>query len=393
PAYGVDEGTGGGGLGVDGTGFRVVTVTRTGDAAEIASNTVSVDYATSDGTASRLKDYEQALGTLVFAPGETSKTFNVFVADDAFQEGAEMVRLSISNPVGTTLGANMSATLTINSADTAPGPSPVRAESFNAAFFVRQHYHDFLNREPDPPGYTFWQGEIFNCGINPACTEVRRINVSAAFFLSIEFQETGYLVYRLYKTAYGDATSPGVPGTVPVIRLNEFLPDSQRVGRGIVVGPQGWESRLEANKAAFALEFVLRPRFLAAYPLSMSAPEFVDKLVLNSGVALSPAERAALAAQINNSPNPSAARAAVLRQVADNAQLRAAELNRAFVLMEYFGYLRRNPDDAPEPTLNYAGWRFWLDKLEQFQGNFVNAEMVKAFLTSFEYVDRFGNRQ
>ena len=81
--------------------------------------------------------------------------------------------------------------------------------------FVRQHYHDFLNREPDAAGLAFWAGEIEGCGADAQCREVKRINVSAAFFLSIEFQQTGYLVYRTYKAAYGDATSPNVAGTVP----------------------------------------------------------------------------------------------------------------------------------------------------------------------------------
>ena len=56
--------------------------------------------------------------------------------------------------------------------------------------------------------------------------------------------------------------------------------------------------------------------------------------------------------------------------------------------MEYFGYLRRNPDDAPDA--DFRGWKFWLSKLNQFGGNFVQAEMVKAFITSDEYRHRFG---
>src|SRR5205085_11075590 len=130
--------------------------------------------------------------------------------------------------------------------------------------FVRQHYHDFLNREPDAPGLQFWTNEIESCGADSACREVKRINVSAAFFLSIEFQETGYLVERIYKTAYGDATSPNVAGTVPVIRLNEFLPDTQRIGQGVIVGQGNWQQQLEDNKNAYALEFVRRQRFADA---------------------------------------------------------------------------------------------------------------------------------
>jgi hypothetical protein len=177
------------------------------------------------------------------------------------------------------------------------------------------------------------------------------------------------------------------------VRANEFLPDTQRLGLGVVVGNTNWEQRLELNKRDYALEFVLRPRFLAAYPLSMTPAEFVDRLNQNAGFVLTQAERDALVAHLRSSPDVAGARASVLRQVADHAGLRQAELNRAFVLMQYFGYLRRNPDDAPEPGLNYGGWRFWLDKLNLFQGNFVNAEMVKAFITSTEYIDRFGDRQ
>src|SRR6185295_12790668 len=125
----------------------------------------------------------------------------------------------------------------------------------NAGFFVRLHYLDFLNREPDASGLAFWTNEITSCGSDVPCAEVKRINVSAAFFLSIEFQETGYLVERLYKTAFGDSTSvvsDGQGGTkqivVPIIRLQEFLPDTQTIGRGVVVGQGNWQQQLENNK-------------------------------------------------------------------------------------------------------------------------------------------------
>ena len=91
-----------------------------------------------------------------------------------------------------------------------------------AGFFVRQHYVDFLNREPDPDGLNFWTNQITQCGTDAQCIEIKRINVSAAFFLSIEFQETGYLVYRMYKSAFGNL--PGAP--VPV-GFNEFLRATQ----------------------------------------------------------------------------------------------------------------------------------------------------------------------
>jgi Domain of unknown function (DUF4214) len=74
-------------------------------------------------------------------------------------------------------------------------------------------------------------------------------------------------------------------------------------------------------------------------------------------------------------------RAQVLMAVAENEDLRRSEFNKAFVLMQYFGYLGRDPDSS--------GYNFWLNKLNSFGGNFVEAEMVKAFITSIEYRARF----
>ncbi|HYE12993.1 MAG TPA: choice-of-anchor B family protein [Pyrinomonadaceae bacterium] len=248
-------------------------------------------------------------------------------------------------------------------------------------FFVRQHYRDFLSREPDEGGLAFWSHEIAACTTDAQCAEVKRINVSAAFFLSIEFQQTGYLVYRFYKSAFGDM--PGAP--VPV-RREEFLPDTRRIGEGVRVGIGDWAAQLEANKQAFALEFVSRQRFADAFPAAMTPAEFVNKLNANTGFALTQAEVDALVAELS-ADNTNAGRASVLRKVAENAELARREFNKAFVLMQYFGYLQRNPNDAPDT--GFGGFNFWLGKLDEFQGNFIQAEMVKAFITSIEYRQRF----
>src|SRR5437879_7171058 len=107
----------------------------------------------------------------------------------------------------------------------------------------------------------FWTNEITSFGNHQACISLKRVNVSAAFFLSIEFQQTGYLVERMYKVAYGDATATSTLNgsqslSVPVVRLNEFLTDAQRIGQGVVVLQPGWEQALENNKRAYAGEFV-----------------------------------------------------------------------------------------------------------------------------------------
>jgi hypothetical protein len=251
-------------------------------------------------------------------------------------------------------------------------------------FFVRQHYRDFLGREPDPDGLNFWTGEIFQCGSDPQCIEVRRINDSASFFLSIEFQETGYLVYRFYKAAYGNLPNAPVP-----ITLAEFLPDTQEIGRGVIVRQPGWEQALENNKQAFTADFVRRQRFVSAFPTSLSPDSFVDALFVNAGVTPSSNERTSTIAEFGSATNTAdvSARARVLRQIADNSTFSKQEFNRAFVLMQYFGYFRRNPNDAPDS--DFSGYNFWLQKLDQFQGDFVQAEMVKAFLSSTEYRQRF----
>jgi hypothetical protein len=149
---------------------------------------------------------------------------------------------------------------------------------------------------------------------------------------------------------------------------------------------------LEANKQAFAAEFVLRLRFTSAFPTTMTPAQFVDKLYQNAGVTPSATERESVIAEFGPATNTTdtGARARAVRQVAENATLKQQEFNKAFVLMQYFGYLRRNPFDPPEPTLNFDGYNFWLNKLNQFNGNFINAEMVKAFLVSSEYRHRFG---
>ncbi|HEX6184662.1 MAG TPA: Calx-beta domain-containing protein [Pyrinomonadaceae bacterium] len=367
--------------------FVTVNVTRSGD----SSGAVNVDFATSDGTATERKDYTFVAGTLRFAAGETSKSFDVLLTEDAFQESAETVNLTLSNPTGgAVLGTQATATVVIEADDNPPPAfNPIDVSSD----FVRQHYHDFLNREPDASGLAFWTGEIEQCGADAACREVKRINVSAAFFQAIEFQETGFLVYRTFKAAYGDTTSLGVPGTVPVVRLHEFLPDTRRIGEGVVVGPgDAWKVLLEANKQAYFLEFVQRQRFTSAFPVTQTPAQFVDALYANAGVTPTAEERQAAIDEFGGAATSSdaAARARSLRRVAEHPALGQAEFRRAFVLMQYYGYLRRNPDDAPEQNLNFGGWAFWLGKLNEFNGNFVQAEMVKAFLDSTEYRNRFG---
>lgn len=372
--------------GTEGTDKSVtITVTRSS-----GTGISTVFYETVNQSASERSDFTTARGTLSFAAGVLSKTFSVFITDDVYAEPAQTFGVLLSSPTGATLGTPSSATVTIFDNDPTNGANPVKNASFNAGFFVRQHYIDFFTREPDPSGLAYWTNEITQCGSNQQCLDIKRINVSAAFFISIEFKETGYLVYRTYKAAYGDAVGTSTDGgthqvSVPVIRFYEFLPDTQQIGRGVEVGIGNWQTVLENNKQAFMEEFVLRPRFTSAYPQSMTPSQFVDTLNANAAGVLSPAERDQL---VNDLTNGVKTRGQVLRAVAEDPDLFNLETNRAFVLMQYFGYLRRNPDDLPDS--NHTGYDFWLKKLILFNGNFVNAQMVNAFITSTEYQQRFG---
>jgi hypothetical protein len=253
--------------------------------------------------------------------------------------------------------------------------------------FVRQQYLDFLNRAPDKSGGDFWSHEVEQCGTDAACAQFRRVNTSGAFFLSIEFRDTGYFVYRLHKAAFGNlASDKPVP-----MRYEDFMPDTQRIGEGVVVNSLGWEDKLAANRNAFVLEFVSRARFTSAFPTSLTPAQFADALFANAGLTPSAAERQAVINEFGGAATSAdtAARARALKAVAENAALVARERNRAFVLMQYFGYLRRNPDDAPEAKRDFSGFTFWLGKLEDNSGDFIRAEMVRAFIESIEYRGRF----
>jgi len=287
-----------------------------------------------------------------------------------------------------------SQTFTVNSATPPPNPIDTARE------FVRQQYRDFLNREADQAGEDFWTDNITKCS-HPArrpagqteaqCSLRQRETTSGAFFQSPEFQYTGYFVYRMYQGALGRQP-----------KLSEFIPDAQFVGAGILVNSQLSGAKINQNKADFATQFVnctdatkyRCAEFKTIYD-RLNNPQYVDKLFQTTGVNASASDRTALVNGLNGGTET---RASVLQKVVDgivvisegNQQFTTtygqafynSELDRAFVQLEYFGYMKRDPDDA--------GYAFWLSKLNQFGGNFVNAEMVLAFISSPEYRARFG---
>lgn len=233
--------------------------------------------------------------------------------------------------------------------------------------FVSQHYRDFFSREADLPGQQFWTENINSCGNDEACREAKRIDTSAAFFLSIEFQETGYFVHRFYRASFGRK---------PLFA--EFQLDNQAIGYGVVVNSPGWQERLADNKDAFIESWVERADFTSNLG-SLTNQQYVDRLIANTETSFSETDRNAL---IDVLDSQTLTRAQVLRAIVENSFFYDTEYNSAFVEMQYFGYLRRDPDAG--------GFNFWLTKLNEHGGDFRAAEMVRSFLVSGEYRQRFG---
>jgi hypothetical protein len=340
-------------------GHIIVTVTRIN-----SSSPATVYYATSDpsglaecktvtGNASQRCDYTQAFGTLRFAAGESSKTVTVPVIDDAYAEGNETFTFSLSKPTGASLGAQSTATLTITDNDSnSTAPNPIDGTDF----FVRQHYLDFLNREPDPPGFRGWRDILNNC--QSGDTTCDRIEVSSRFFRSAEFQERGYFVYRFYSASFGRKPN-----------YAEFMPDMASVSGFLT------DQEKEAAKVAFVQEFMNRQEFKNRYDSQTTPTAYVDALLQAAGLPNHPSRKNWIDGLTNNSLT----RADVLRQLAESAEVYNKFYNQAFVVMQYFGYLRRDPDSL---------YLKWIEIMDQNSGNY--RTMVNGFVNSDEYRIRFG---
>ena len=221
----------------------------------------------------------------------------------------------------------------------------------DADFFVFQHYVDFLNRMPEPGGYAGWQAVLNGCV--PVTESCDRIHVSAAFFQSPEFQDRGYFAYRQYSVAFGRKPD-----------FNEFMPDLRAVS-GFLDANQ-----LEAAKVALINNFMARPAFANTYN-GLNNTQFVDTLIATAGVVL-PNRDQLIASLNNNTP-----RAQVFRSIMESSQVYSKYYNQSFVVMQYFGYLRRDPDAL------YVDWIQVLDQTGDPR------HMINGFMNSVEYRNRF----
>ncbi len=234
-----------------------------------------------------------------------------------------------------------------------------------AEYFVRQQYVDILGREPDEGGFNYWSDQINACNGDAACIRSRRVGVAAAFFIENEFKQTGLFIYDVFSGALGQRPN-----------FAEYSSDRQQV----IAGPN-----LDAEKSAFALSFVQRPEFTAKYQSTTTGESFVDALLQTvaqvSGADLS-SQRDALINDYHSGSDVNQSRALVLGDIANNSTFNQAQYNKAFVLVEYFGYLQRNPDQG--------GYDFWLNVISNREvGNYRG--MVCAFITSTEYQQRFSS--
>jgi hypothetical protein len=336
----------------EGAGRLTVPVNRACDRVRESK----VDFYTRTGTASDRSDFTFAAGRLFFGEGETTKTIELLITDDNLLEGNETFTLSLTDAGGSAaLVMPGSAVITIVENDVT---QPISNPLDNAALFVRQHYSDFLNRTPDDGGLDYWTHQITECGTDDRCVRERRIGVSAAFFIENEFQETGNYVYRLYRASLGRRPN-----------YEEFMGDRGRLVEG---------SDLPAGKILLSDDWVRRPEFEDRLPVTLSAFEFVNRLMDTAGLVPYTAERERLVSEMLSGKT----RSQVVRDVVEFAEFKQREHHPAFVLMQYFGYLRRDPDDG--------GYIFWLNVLNNRDPNNYRG-MVCAFLTSAEMQERFSS--
>jgi hypothetical protein len=337
-----------------------VEVQRFGD----SSGAATVQYSTSDtagltpcatpnGIASSRCDYATSIGTLQFSAGETSKTVLIPVVNDAWAEGAESLTISLSNPAGVPIGARSSATITITDNDaSSTAANPIDQSSF----FIRQQYVDFLGREPDTGGLQGWQDVLNNCGTTVA-QPCDKIEVSAGFFRSREFQERGYFVYKFYSAI----------GRIPL--YPEFMPDLAKVSGFLS------DQQLEANRVAFVTEFMARSDYQNKYGSLADPTAYVDALLTTVGLQNHPSRGGWIAGLQNNTLT----KAKVFRELTESSEMQAKYNTEAFVIMQYFGYLRRSADGS---------YLAWIDIMNQNPNNYRG--MIDGFLNSDEYRKRFG---
>jgi hypothetical protein len=344
---------------------------RTGD----FSTAATVNYATSDtaglspctpqpgrvdGPASERCDYGTSVGTIRFGAGEGgTKSFTIPIINDVHVEGTEPFTVALKNPTGTALGSPATAIVSLIDNDSTPAnTNPIDG----VEFFIDKQYIDMLNRLPDTDGFRVWLDTLGPCpngGFgetdHPECD---RIRVSAGFFLSPEFLGRGYFAFRFYMVSFGQRP-----------KYVQFIPDMAKVG-----GPKSPQEE-ELSKVEFSEEFVQRPDFFDLYG-RLNDEEYVDALLDEAEEPNLPI-RGSL---ITGLQNRTKTRGRVLREIVEAPEIFNKFLIKSTVAIQYFGYLRRDPDET--------GFNNWVQTLTQDPSNI--RHMIFGFIYSEEYRRRFG---
>jgi Calx-beta domain/FG-GAP-like repeat/Domain of unknown function (DUF4214) len=330
------------------------------------------DTANNHGAAFARCDFATTVGRLDFAAGETQKTINVPVINDGHDEAAETFQIVLSNASGgAVLGATSGTTVTIQDDDPAGAANPI----LTTPFFVRQHYLDFLSREPEAnePWSAILNGcaNAFNLDAASPSAACDRLIVSQSFFGSPEFRVKGFSVFRFYKLAFNR------------------LPEYTEIASDMSFVAGATEAEVYARKAQLANAFAQRPEFTNAYG-GLSDSAYVEALFGRYGltrITTPDPQQPDGAAKLILTPSDlttrlstnTLTRGQVLRAVADSDEVGAREFDNAFVAMQYYGYLRRKPETA--------GYEAWLAVLRRGD---IRA-MVNGFMNSAEYKLRFGS--
>jgi len=239
-------------------------------------------------------------------------------------------------------------------------------------YFVFQQYVDFLGRMPDQAGYEDWLNVLNTCknqgklGADPGCD---RTHVSSGFFRSPEFGEKGYWLYRYYHATLG---------RLP--KYAEWKPELLKLS-----GFQLSAADIETRKLAFISEFMSSPEFTAKYGSLLnpqSASAYVNKLIETAGITSLANKDQLISEMANGTKTP----AQVLRSFIEGQEVWDRFFFRAFVAMEYFGYLKRDPEPA--------GYDDWVDVLTNGRASAGIApedyrHLVFGFIWSTEYRSRF----
>lgn len=376
-----------------------ITVNRTGD----VSGAATVRYAThepagtigiecdvnSSGNASQRCDYLMLSGTLRFAAGQASQDILIPIINDVYVEPTEQFTVDLTSPTGGSLGATSLTTAQITDNDTV-APTSSTNPYLNNSFFVRQHYVDFLEREPDTAGFNDWLNVLNTCNPNQgflgAPASCDRSHISKGFIGATEFIDRGFLIFRLYE--------------VGLNRLPDFAaeynPDSAQL-RGFGLTP----AQIQTNLDNYLLELGARPEFVSRYASvsgnnTSEATQLIQLLETTAGVTL-PASPAVVAGNmppqfgradlINMRATGALSVVQTVKTFVEQKVVYDKEYPRGFVIMQYFGYLHRNPDSA--------GAADWLDVLLNGRPSQGIApgdyrHLIFGFIYSTEYRKRFG---